>query len=210
MEEFKKLITDETIILDTRNSEVFTKGFIPGAVSIGLNGRFAEWAGSLLSFDAPLLLVSDKGKEKESIIRLARVGLDKVQGYLQGGYDAWKNSGEKTDLIIDVEADELMMDIPFDKNLVVVDVRKPIEFAEGHLQDAVNIPLIEMADLGSMANFEDHHNVYVHCGGGYRSVIAASLLKRQGIHNLRNIAGGWSKIKEQEKAEIVKEASLLN
>ncbi len=210
VEEFKKLITDETIILDTRNSEVFTRGFIPGAISIGLNGRFAEWAGSLLSFDAPLLLVSDKGKEKESIIRLARVGLDKVQGYLEGGYDAWKYSGEKTDLIIDVEADELMMDIPFDKNLVVVDVRKPIEFAEGHLQDAVNIPLIEMADLGSMANFEDHHNVYVHCGGGYRSVIAASLLKRQGIHNLRNVAGGWSKIKEQEKAEIVKEASLLN
>ena len=210
VEQFKKLITDETIILDTRNSEVFTQGFIPGAVSIGLNGRFAEWAGSLLSFDAPLLLVSDKGKEKESIIRLARVGLDKVQGYLEGGYEAWKNSGEKTDLIIDVEADELMMDIPFDKNLVVVDVRKPIEFAEGHLQDAVNIPLIEMADLGSMANFEDHHNLYVHCGGGYRSVIAASLLKRQGIHNLRNIAGGWSKIKEQEKAEIVKEASMLN
>ena len=210
VEEFKKLITDETIILDTRNSEVFTKGFIPGAVSIGLNGRFAEWAGSLLSFDAPLLLVSEKGKEKESIVRLARVGLDKVKGYLQGGYESWKNSGEKSDLIIDVEADELMMDIPFDKNLVVVDVRKPIEFAEGHLQDAVNIPLIEMADLGSMANFEDHHNVYVHCGGGYRSVIAASLLKRQGIHNLRNIAGGWAKIKEQEKAEIVKEASLLN
>ena len=210
VEEFKKLMTDETIILDTRNSEVFTQGFIPTAVSIGLNGRFAEWAGSLLSFDAPLLLVSEKGKEKESIVRLARVGLDKVKGYLQGGYESWKNSGEKSDLIIDVEADELMMDIPFDKNLVVVDVRKPIEFAEGHLQDAVNIPLIEMADLGSMANFEDHHNVYVHCGGGYRSVIAASLLKRQGIHNLRNIAGGWAKIKEQEKAEIVKEASLLN
>ena len=210
VEEFKKLMTDETIILDTRNSEVFTQGFIPAAVSIGLNGRFAEWAGSLLSFDAPLLLVSEKGKEKESIVRLARVGLDKVKGYLQGGYESWKNSGEKSDLIIDVEADELMMDIPFDKNLVVVDVRKPIEFAEGHLQDAVNIPLIEMADLGSMANFEDHHNVYVHCGGGYRSVIAASLLKRQGIHNLRNIAGGWAKIKEQEKAEIVKEASLLN
>ncbi|MGZ8557762.1 MAG: MBL fold metallo-hydrolase [Chitinophagaceae bacterium] len=208
--EFKKLMTDETIILDTRNSEDFTKGFIPGAISIGLNGRFAEWAGSLLSFDAPLLLVSEQGKEKESIIRLARVGLDKVQGYLQGGYEAWINSGETMDLIIDVEADELMMDIPFDKNLVVVDVRKPIEFAEGHLQDAVNIPLIDMADPGSMANFEDHHNLYVHCGGGYRSVIAASLLKRQGIHNLRNIAGGWGKIKEQDKAEIVKEASLLN
>ena len=210
VEEFKKLMTDETIILDTRNSEEFTLGFIPGAVSIGLNGRFAEWAGSLLPFDVPLLLVSDPGKEKESIIRLARVGLDKVQGYLEGGYEAWQKSGEKTDLIIDVEADELMMDIPFDKNLVVVDVRKPVEFAEGHLQESVNIPLSEMADPGSMANIEDKHNLYVHCASGYRSVIAASLLKRQGIHNLRNIPGGWSKIKEQKKAEIVKEASVLN
>jgi rhodanese-related sulfurtransferase len=210
IEEFKTLMTDETLILDTRNSDEFTQGFIPGAVSIGLNGRFAEWAGSLLPFDKPLLLVSDAGKEKESIIRLARVGLDKVQGYLEGGYEAWKNSGEKTDLIIDVEADELMMDIPFDNNLVVVDVRKPVEFAEGHLQDAVNIPLSEMADPGSMANIEDKHNLYVHCAGGYRSVIAASLLKRQGIHNLRNVAGGWDKIKAQEKVEIVKEASMLN
>ncbi|MGZ8509579.1 MAG: MBL fold metallo-hydrolase [Chitinophagaceae bacterium] len=210
IEEFKKLMTDETIILDTRNSDEFTQGFIPGSVSIGLNGRFAEWAGSLLPFDKPLLLVSDVGKEQESIIRLARVGLDKVQGYLEGGYETWKKSGEKADLIIDVEPDELMMDIPFDKNLVVVDVRKPVEFAEGHLQDAVNIPLSEMADPGSMANIEDKHNLYVHCAGGYRSVIAASLLKRQGIHNLRNVAGGWDKIKELEKVEIVKEASMLN
>ncbi|MGZ8523913.1 MAG: MBL fold metallo-hydrolase [Chitinophagaceae bacterium] len=210
IEEFKKLMTDEIIILDTRNSDEFTQGFIPGSVSIGLNGRFAEWAGSLLPFDKPLLLVSDAGKEQESIIRLARVGLDKVQGYLEGGYETWKNSGEKADLIIDVEPDELMMDLPFDKNLVVVDVRKPVEFAEGHLQDAVNIPLSEMADPGSMANIEDKHNLYVHCAGGYRSVIAASLLKRQGIHNLRNVAGGWDKIKELEKVEIVKEASMLN
>jgi glyoxylase-like metal-dependent hydrolase (beta-lactamase superfamily II)/rhodanese-related sulfurtransferase len=210
VKEFKKLMTDETIILDTRNSDEFTQGFIPGSVSIGLNGRFAEWAGSLLPFDKPLLLVSDPGKEKESIIRLARVGLDKVQGYLEGGYEAWKNSGEPSDLVIEIEPDELMMDIPFDKNLVVLDVRKPVEFAEGHLQDAVNIPLSEMADPGSMANIEDKHNLYVHCASGYRSVIAASLLKRQGIHNLRNIAGGWNRIKEQEKVEIIKEASVLN
>ena len=210
VEEFKKLITDDTVILDTRNSAEFTLGFVPGSVSIGLNGRFAEWAGSLLPFDAPLLLVSDPGKEKESIIRLARVGLDKVQGYLEGGYQAWKNSGEQTDLIIDVEPDELMMDIPFDKNLVVVDVRKPVEFAEGHLPDSINIPLNEMTDPASMANIEERHNLYVHCASGYRSIIAASLLKRQGIHNLRNIAGGWGKIKEQEKVEIVKEASVLN
>lgn len=210
VDEFKEMITDNTIILDTRNSSVFSEGFIPGSVSIGLNGRFAEWAGSLLPFDAPLLLVSDPGKEKESIIRLARVGLDRVQGHLQGGFDTWKNSGEMIDMIIDVEPDELMMDIPFDKNLVVVDVRKPVEFAEGHLAEAINLPLNEMTDPASMANFEDRHNIYVHCASGYRSVIAASLLKRQGIHNLRNVAGGWNKIREQEKVEIVKDASVLN
>ena len=207
---FKKLMTGDTVILDTRNSEEFTQGFIPGAVSIGLNGRFAEWAGSLLPFDVPLLLVSEPGKEKESIIRLARVGLDKVQGYLNGGYEAWKNSGEKIDLIIGIEPDELMMDIPFDKNLVVVDVRKPVEFAEGHLANAINIPLNEMTDPASMANIEERHNLYVHCASGYRSIIAASLLKRQGFHNLRNVLGGWGKIKEQEKVEIAKDASVLN
>jgi rhodanese-related sulfurtransferase len=108
-------------------------------------------------------------------------------------------------MIIDVEADELMMDMPHDKNLVVVDVRRETEFADGHLKNAVNIPLNEMTDPGHIANFEDTQNLYVHCAGGYRSVIASSLLKRQGIHNLRNVLGGWSKIKEQEKAEIVKE-----
>jgi rhodanese-related sulfurtransferase len=113
-------------------------------------------------------------------------------------------------LIIDVEADELMMDIPFDPNLMVVDVRKPNEYADGHLRDALNLPLNEMLDPASMATIEDRHNVYVHCAGGYRSVIAASLLKRQGLHNLRNVVGGWGKIKEQEKAEVVKEANVLN
>jgi glyoxylase-like metal-dependent hydrolase (beta-lactamase superfamily II)/rhodanese-related sulfurtransferase len=209
--EFKKLMQDENIIvLDTRQADEFTKGFVPGSISIGLEGRFAEWAGSLLSFDTPMLLVAQPGEEKESIIRMARVGLDKVQGYLAGGYEAWKNSGEKIDIIVDVEADELMMDIPFDPNLVVLDVRKPAEYAEGHLPDAVNIPLNDMTDPGSMANIEDQQNVYVHCTGGYRSVIAASLLKRQGIHNIRNVVGGWNKIKELEKVEIVKEKSVLN
>jgi hydroxyacylglutathione hydrolase len=208
--EFKKAITDDTIILDTRHANTFTQGFVPGAISIGLEGRFAEWAGSLLSFDAPIVLVTDPGKEKETIIRLARVGFSKMKGYLDGGYEAWKNSGEETDMIIDVEADELMMDIPFDDRLVVVDVRKPAEYADGHLKNAVNISLNDMNDPGSMANLEETQNIYVHCAGGYRSVIASSLLKRQGIHNLRNVVGGWGKIKEQEKAEIVKETSVLN
>ncbi len=143
-------------------------------------------------------------------MRLARVGFDKVKGYLSGGFEAWKNAGEEIDLIIDVEADELMMDIPHDKNLLVVDVRRETEFADGHLKDAINLPLNDMNDPATMADFEDQQNLYVHCAGGYRSVIASSLLKRQGFHNLRNILGGWDKIKTQEKAEIVKETSVLN
>ena len=210
VEDFKNSINDDTIILDTRRATLFSQGFIPGSVSIGLEGRFAEWAGSLLPFHVPILLVTEPGKEKETIVRMARVGFDKVKGFLSGGFEAWKNAGEETDLIIDVEADELMMDIPHDKNLLVVDVRRETEFADGHLKNAINLPLNDMNDPATMADFEDQQNLYVHCAGGYRSVIASSLLKKQGFHNLRNVLGGWDKIKLQEKAEIVKETSVLN
>ncbi|MEP7163886.1 MAG: MBL fold metallo-hydrolase [Ferruginibacter sp.] len=210
VEAFKALINDDVVILDTRNASEFTQGFIPGSIFIGLEGRFAEWAGSILPFDKTILLVTAPGKEEESVVRLSRVGFDKMKGYLKGGFESWKNANEKVDLIIDVEADELMMDIPHDPNLLVLDVRREMEFAGGHLADAVNLPLDEMTDVAQMANFEDKQNLYVHCAGGYRSVIASSLLKRQGIHNLRNVLGGWNKIKEQEKAVIVKDASVLN
>ncbi len=208
---FKKLsAVEDTILLDTRASSLFAEGFIPGSISIGLDGRFAEWAGSILPFDKPILLIAEQEQVEESIIRLSRVGLDKIQGYLDGGFEKWKNNGESIDMIINIEADELMMDIPFDSNLVILDVRKPVEYAEGHLKNAVNLPLGEMTDPGNMANIDDSQNLYVHCAAGYRSIIASSLLKRQGFHNLRNIVGGWSKIKEQEKAAIVKESSVLN
>ena len=208
--EFKSLISDDNIVLDTRAETEFVKGFVPGSINIGLNGRFAEWAGSLLPFDKSILLVTDPGKEKETIVRLARVGFEKIEGHLEGGFDTWKKAGERVDMIVEVEADELMMDKQFDENLIVLDVRKENEFAEGHLPGAMNLPLSDMVDPGTMANIEDGHNLYVHCAGGYRSVIACSLLKRQGIHNLRNIAGGWNAIKAQEKVEIIKEKSVLN
>jgi glyoxylase-like metal-dependent hydrolase (beta-lactamase superfamily II)/rhodanese-related sulfurtransferase len=207
---FKERINEDVILLDTRNASVFTEGFIPGSIFIGLEGRFAEWAGSLLPFDKPILLITTAGMEEETVIRLSRVGFEKMEGYLKGGFDSWKKAGEKIDLIIDVEADELVMDIPHDPNLMVVDVRKESEFLEGHLKDALNLPLSDMTDIVELAQFEDNQNLYVHCGGGYRSVIAASLLKRQGVHNLRNVIGGWDKIKEQQKANIIKEASIQN
>jgi hydroxyacylglutathione hydrolase len=210
LDEFKKWKEEDVIILDTRHASVFTQGFIPGSIFIGLEGRFAEWAGSLLSFDRPMLLVTEKGKEEESVIRLSRVGFDKIQGYLDGGFEAWQNAGEPVDMIIDIEADELAMDIPHDPNLVVVDVRRETEFADGHVAGAQNLPLNEMNDVLNLSHFEDNQNLYVHCAGGYRSVIAASLLKREGTHNLRNVLGGWGKIKEQKSIKVIKEASLLN
>lgn len=202
--EFKERINDDTIILDTRHASVFTQGYVPGSIFIGLEGRFAEWAGSLLSFKKPILLVTEIGKEEETVIRLSRVGLDNVAGYLKGGFEAWQAAGEKIDLIIDIEADELAMDIPFDENLQVVDVRRPAEFAEGHVKEALNLPLADMTDVVELAQFEDHQNLYVHCAGGYRSVIAVSLLKREGTHNVKNVLGGWEKIKEEKKIKVEK------
>ncbi|HEV7334050.1 MAG TPA: rhodanese-like domain-containing protein [Flavisolibacter sp.] len=206
----KEHLQADGILLDTRNADEFTHGFVPESIFIGLEGRFAEWAGSLLPFDKAIALVTEKGKEKETATRLARVGFSKLVGYLDGGIEAWAATGEPQDMIIDVEADELAMDIPFDENLVVVDVRRPAEYADGHVKDAVNIPLSEMTDLVNLSSLEEDQNIYVHCAGGYRSVIAASLMKRQGIHNLRNVVGGWGKIKEESKIKTEKEKSVLN
>lgn len=209
---FKKIISDEnTLVLDTREATMFTQGFVPNSISIGLEGRFAEWAGCLLPFDKTVVIVAEQGKEKETVIRLARVGFEKFAGFLEGGFEAWKSAGEKIDMIVDVESDELAMDIPFDENLLVIDVRKEIEFNDAHLKEAINIPLSELIDPANMANLEENQNIYIHCAGGYRSVIAASLIKKQGFHNIRNVLGGWNKIKElSDKFEIEKDTATLN
>jgi hydroxyacylglutathione hydrolase len=201
--QFKQKEKDGAWILDTRNETVFTQGFVPGAISIGLDGRYAEWAGTLIPNGQPLILVTEPGKEKESITRLARVGIDSVQGYLEGGYETWHNSGEQIDLIIDIEADEFAMDLPNDNLLEVIDVRKPSEFETAHVKGARNIPLNTLMDPLNVAMIDDSNNLYVHCAGGYRSVIAASILKRHGYHNLRNVLGGFSKIKAEKGIPVV-------
>jgi hydroxyacylglutathione hydrolase len=209
--DFKKWMErEDTYILDTRKAGDFTKQFVPGSVSIGLEGRFAEWAGSLLPFDKPIILVTEEGQERESVVRLARVGFSQIHGYLAGGIDAWRKAGEEIDLIIDVEVDELAMDLPYDDHLIAVDVRREAEFGDGHVRGAMNIPLNDLTDPASMANIEEFQNLYIYCGSGYRSVIAASLMKRQGIHNLRNVLGGFNAIRVQEGIEIVKDNSVLN
>jgi glyoxylase-like metal-dependent hydrolase (beta-lactamase superfamily II)/rhodanese-related sulfurtransferase len=203
VDDFEQKVKDGAIILDTRSSTIFTEGFVPESLSIGLDGRFAEWAGSILPFDKDLVLVTEPGKEEETVVRLARVGLDKVTGYLDGSFEAWQQAGKKIDLIIDVEPEELAMDIPFDNKLQVIDVRKPSEFEIGHIKGAENIPLSELTDPLHMAQIDDEANLYVHCAGGYRSVIACSLMKREGFHNLRNVLGGFGKMKDVKDMPVV-------
>ena len=201
---FKEKAEAGAWILDTRAATTFTEGFVPESISIGLDGRFAEWAGTLLPLKQALVLVTEEGKEKESITRLARVGIDNIQGYLDGGFEAWKNAGETIDLIIDIEADELAMDIPHDPRMHIVDVRKVTEFDAGHIKGAQNMPLDTLTDPLHIATLDDdEENIYIHCAGGYRSVIAASLIKRQGIHNIRNVLGGYAKIKNEKTIPLV-------
>jgi rhodanese-related sulfurtransferase len=210
VEAVKLAAQNDATLLDTRQPQEFTTGFVPGSVSIGLNVHFAEWAEQLISFDKPIVLIANAGEERESLVQLAKKGFSNLAGYLKGGFDAWKKAGEEIDMIIDVEADELAMDIPFDEKLLVLDVRKPVEYASGHVKDALNIPLDELADPMNIANIEEDQNVYIHCDSGNRSVTAASLLKRHGLHNLRNIVGGWDKIKDEGKIEKEKENTNLN
>lgn len=210
VEDVKMAMSQDCILLDSRKPTEFTQGFVPGSINIGLDGRYAEWAGSLLPFNVPIILICEEGKEEESAVRLTRVGFDQIQGYLKGGYKAWLNAGEKFDMIIDVEPDELLMDLNYDNKLFVLDVRKETEFDNGHVQTAENIPLQTMGDIANIARIDDSDNIYIHCAGGYRSVIAASLLKRQGLHNIRNVLGGYDKIKLVPNMPLVVPVQPLN
>lgn len=210
VEAFRQLIRSGAVILDTRPAEVFGEGFVQGSLNIGLNGRFAEWAGILVPFDRQVILVTEKGKEEETIIRMARVGFDKVAGYLEDGYETWKNAGEKIDMILSVQPDEMAMDIPYDPHLLVLDVRRSAEYGMGHLKGARNLELNELTDTTHLSGLGPHHNLYVHCQSGYRSMIACSLLKQAGIHNLRNVIGGFNRLKHTPGILLAGENAVLN
>ncbi len=201
---FKSLSQQTNVlIVDTRKPTEFTEGFIPGSVFIGLGENFEEWAKKILPAGKQLLLVANVCEEITSLKRLQDAGFS-VSGYLEGGYAVWKEAHEPVDMIIDIEADELAMDIPFDEKMVIIDVRTPEEYNQCFVKNALNIPVEQVNDPAITANFEEEDNLYLHCAGGYRSVIAASLLKREGIHNLRNISGGFKSIKEVENIPLQK------
>jgi hydroxyacylglutathione hydrolase len=194
--EFEQAKQNGIVVIDTRHENEFEQGFIPGSVFIGLHGRFAEWVGTLIRIDEPVLLITATGKEEETILRMARVGYDHVIGYLDGGFDAWKNAGKTFDMVISIDAEEFKLDYLHDE-ITVVDVRKESEYEAGHVSGALNVVLQHFDE--QIGKLEDRQkDTYVHCHGGYRSMIAASLLKRRGYHQLRNISGGWQAISKTD------------
>ncbi|WP_316785545.1 MBL fold metallo-hydrolase [Pedobacter frigiditerrae] len=185
------------LILDTRDPQVFAQAFIPNSINIGLNGQFAPWVGALISdLKQELLLVTEEGKAEEAITRLARVGYDNTIGYLEGGITAWQAAGKETDEIKSISAAEFEAVLNADEVINALDVRKPGEYESEHLEATLARPLDYINDWTSEINPEETY--YIHCAGGYRSMIAASILKARGIEKVIDIAGGYSALKETE------------
>ncbi len=190
------------LVLDTRVADVFEKGFIPGSLNIGLNGMFAVWVGTLVDINQPLVLVTETGKESETVLRLARVGYENVIGYLDGGMQTWIQSGKKTDAVTTIQADDIQKYYG-NTEYVILDVRKPSEYENEHIKNAINIQLSEI-DLRA-DELEADKKYIIHCAAGYRSMMAASILKEKGFNNFVNVAGGWGSIK---KTSLPLEAGL--
>jgi hydroxyacylglutathione hydrolase len=205
-EEIEQEILNGALVLDTRIADEFETGFIPGSLNIGLNGMFAVWVGTLVDINQPLVLVTAVGKETESVLRLARVGYEHVIGYLEGGIETWKNVGKQIETVSTIQADQIAKLLE-QKNYVVLDVRKPSEFEQEHITNAINIPL---SDIEARAGeLEADKNYIMHCAAGYRSMMAASILKEKGFNNFVNVAGGWGSIKKTSLPTSVSMPELI-
>ncbi len=188
------------IVLDTRDPQDFAKGFVPNSINIGIDGSFAPWVGAMIpDIRQEILLVTDKGREEEVITRLARVGYDYTIGYLKGGIEAWEKAGKEIDQIRSISADELAT-IMKNENVNVLDVRKSSEFESEHIIDAENAPLDFIND--SMLQVDKDKTYYVHCAGGYRSMIFNSILRARGYDKLIDVKGGFKSMKESGRFAI--------
>ncbi|RRQ45138.1 MBL fold metallo-hydrolase [Chryseobacterium sp. SC28] len=194
VEDFERVAEESgALILDTRNAEDFHKGFIPNAINIGLKGDFAPWVGAMIvDVKQPILLVSDVGTEEEVITRLSRVGFDNVVGFLEGGFESWKNAGKEIDEVKRISAEQFASE--FAENVKVIDVRKETEYEAEHIHDAFSKPLAYINDWVNSIDNSEHF--YIHCAGGYRSMIAASILQSRGYGNFTEIDGGFAAIKK--------------
>ena len=190
-----EFIANETdaLILDVRHQDDYSKGHIPKSIFIGIDGQFAPWVGAMiLDHKQPILLVTPEGREEETITRLSRVGYDNTMGYLDGGFETWKNAGLEYDTITGISATQLEEKMK-EETVTIFDVRKPGEYVSEHIEDVPSTPLDFLNK--HLAEFPKDDNFYIHCAGGYRSVIAASILKARGFHNVIDIKGGYAAVK---------------
>ncbi len=198
----------EALVLDTRAPEVFAKGFIPNSINIGLDGNFAMWVGEMITdIKQEILLVAEPGREEEAIIRLSRVGYDHTIGYLTGGFSTWLDAGKEVDQVERLSAEEVAN--MYANQPIIIDVRKKSEFDSEHIVNAINIPLNEINK--HFSSFPTTENFIVHCAGGYRSMIAASILKSRGYHNFKDVVGGMTDLLKTDvpKTEYVCPSTLL-
>ena len=198
------------LILDTRSNADFAKGFIPQSVNIGLNGDFAPWVGAMIvDVKQPILLVTDAGQEEEAVTRLSRVGFDHVLGHLKGGFATWKNSGKETDTVKRITAGEFANRFETGKSMVV-DVRKESEYAAEHVEDAYSKPLAYINDW--INNVDPQQHFFLHCAGGYRSMIAASILQARGYRNFTEVEGGFAAIGQTKvpKTDFICQSKVLS
>ena len=184
----------DAVILDTRHAQVFAKGFVPNAINIGVDGSFAPWVGTMIpDVKQALLLITDEGREEEVVTRLARVGYDNALGFLKGGIEAWSAAGKEVDTVESISADEFIKRHAAEPQIEVLDVRKASEHYSEHVLEAINAPLDYIND--SMTKVDKNKTYFVHCAGGYRSMVFISTLKARGYDNLIDIAGGFGAIK---------------
>ncbi|MBK7668492.1 MAG: MBL fold metallo-hydrolase [Sphingobacteriaceae bacterium] len=181
----------DTLVLDVRKPDEFAKAHIPNSIFIGIDGQFAPWVGALITdLKQPILLITPAGREEEVVMRLSRVGYDNCVGYLKGGIDAWKNAGKELSSITSISAEEFSGKI--NSGINILDVRKPGEYSNQHIKDVPNLPLDFINDWTSTT--DKNKEYYIHCAGGYRSMIAASILKARGFDKLVDVSGGFAAI----------------
>lgn len=202
--------TSGALLLDTRDSADFHKGFIPQSINIGVNGDFAPWVGALIGdVKQTILLITEVGKEEEVITRLSRVGFDNVIGFLEGGFEAWLKSGKEMDTVNRITAAEFEAQFKAGESMVI-DVRKESEYSAEHVEDAYSKPLAYINDWTKDINPENHF--FLHCAGGYRSMIAASILQARGYRNFTEVAGGFKAIAETNvpRTDFVCQSKVMN
>jgi glyoxylase-like metal-dependent hydrolase (beta-lactamase superfamily II)/rhodanese-related sulfurtransferase len=188
------------LVLDTRDPQTFAAGFVPNSINIGIDGQFAPWVGAMIpDIKQEILLVCEPGREEEVVTRLARVGYDHTIGYLEGGFEAWKKSGKEIDQIESIDTAELSKRMQAN-NIEIIDVRKKSEYLSEHMVEAENAPLDFIND--SMAQLDKNKTYYVHCAGGYRSMIFNSILRARGYDNLIDVKGGFKAIKESGSFQL--------